>query len=311
VGLQPNIHTTVLRSEAVAALVQNADGFYVDGTFGRGGHSAEILSKLSNKGKLLAIDKDPEACDWARLHFVDDERFIIEQGPFEDLMQMVERYHPIGQVSGILLDLGVSSPQLDDPDRGFSFLRDGPLDMRMDPGRGQSAEQWLAKASEDEITRVLRDYGEEKYARRMGRAIIAARNELAITRTAQLAEIIAAANPAWENHKHPATRAFQAIRIFINRELDELRQLLESVLEVLAVDGRLVVISFHSLEDRIIKRFIRSHERPQVPKGLPLRDNEIIRRMKSIGKAVKAGEQEVSANPRARSAVMRVAEKLV
>jgi len=310
VGLQSENHTTVLRAEAVTALVQNTDGFYVDGTFGRGGHSEAILDSLSSKGRLLAIDKDPEACAWARLHFAKDERFVIERGSFEDLTQMVERQSCLGQVAGVLLDLGVSSPQLDDPDRGFSFLRDGPLDMRMDPDRGQSAEQWLAAARADEISRVLRDYGEEKYARRMARAIVAARDESAITRTGQLADIIAAANPAWEKHKHPATRAFQAIRIFINRELEELRQLLDGVLDVLAVGGRLVVISFHSLEDRIIKRFIRGHERPFIAKNLPLRESEILRRMRSVGKAIKASEQEVMANPRARSAVMRVAEKL-
>ena len=309
-GLQSENHTAVLRAEAVTALVQDTDGFYVDGTFGRGGHSAAILDSLSSKGRLLAIDKDPEACAWARLHFARDERFAIERGSFEDLTQMVERHHGLGQVAGVLLDLGVSSPQLDDPDRGFSFLRDGPLDMRMDPDRGQSAEQWLATASADEISRVLRDYGEEKYARRMARAVVIAREESVITRTGQLADIIAAANPAWEKHKHPATRAFQAIRIFINRELEELRQLLDGVLDVLAVGGRLVVISFHSLEDRIVKRFIRGHERPFIAKNLPLRESEILRRMRSVGKAIKASEQEVMANPRSRSAVMRVAEKL-
>ncbi len=304
-------HATVLRAEAVAALVQNPDGFYVDGTFGRGGHSAEILKRLSSKGRLLAIDKDPQACAWANQYFVADERFVIERGCFEDIALMVERHLGSGRVSGVLVDLGVSSPQLDDPDRGFSFLRDGPLDMRMDPDRGQSAEQWLALAGIDEITRVLRDYGEEKYARRMARAIVVARGDTAITRTVQLANIIAEANPSWEKHKHPATRAFQAIRIFINRELEEVQSLLDSILDVLAVGGRLVVISFHSLEDRIIKRFIRGHERPAVPKGLPVRDSEIVRRVRSVGKAIKPGEQEITANPRARSAVMRVAEKLV
>ena len=310
-GLQPESHTTVLRAEAVAALVQNPDGFYVDGTFGRGGHSAEILKRLSSKGRLLAIDKDPEACAWANQYFVSDERFVIERGCFEDLALIVERHLGAGRVSGVLLDLGVSSPQLDDSSRGFSFLRDGPLDMRMDPDRGQSAAHWLAVASIDEVTRVLRDYGEEKHARRMARAIVAARDEAPITRTGQLASIITEANPSWEKHKHPATRAFQAIRIFINRELEEIHQLLDSVLDVLAVGGLLVVISFHSLEDRIIKRFIRGHERPVVPKGLPIRDSEIVRRMRSVGKVIKASEQEIAANPRARSAVMRVAEKLV
>lgn len=304
-------HTTVLQREAVAALVTDPDGFYVDGTFGRGGHSGEILARLSDSGRLLAIDRDPEACAQARLRFQEDPRFTIEQGSFSELRLMVQKHCGVGEVLGVLLDLGVSSPQLDNAERGFSFLRDGPLDMRMDPGHGQSAAQWLAQASADEIARVLKDYGEEKHARRMARAIVAARSETPITRTGQLAEIVAAANPAWEKHKHPATRSFQAIRIFINRELEELQLLLDSVLDVLAVGGRLVVISFHSLEDRIIKRFIRGHERPVFPKGLPLRDSEIIRRLRSVGRSTKASEVEIRANPRARSAVMRVAEKLV
>ncbi len=309
-GRQPEYHATVLRAEAIEALVQDPDGFYVDCTFGRGGHSAEILSKLSSKGRLLAIDKDPEASAWADQHFAQDKRFTFERGSFENLVLMVEGQHRSAQVSGVLLDLGVSSPQLDNPARGFSFLRDGRLDMRLDPQCGQSAAQWLAVASTDDLTRVLRDYGEEKHARRMARALVAARDESAITTTSQLADIIAAANPSWEKHKHPATRAFQAIRIFINRELEVLQQLLGSVLDVLAVGGRLVVISFHSLEDRIVKRYIRGHERPMLPKGLPLRDSEITRRMQAVGKATRASGQEVAENPRARSAVMRVAEKL-
>ena len=309
-GLQPESHTTVLREEAVTALLQDPDGFYVDGTFGRGGHSSEILTRLSSTGALLAIDKDPEACSWARQHFTNDDRFAIEQGSFGEMKSMVERHHPGGNVTGVLVDLGVSSPQLDDPKRGFSFLRDGPLDMRMDPNRGQSAAQWLAAARVEDIARVFKDYGEEKFSRRIARAIVSARESTAITRTGQLADIVAEAHPAWERHKHPATRVFQAIRIFINRELEDIRVLLDNVLDVLGVGGRLVVISFHSLEDRMIKRFIRGHERPSLPKGLPLRDSELPRRMRSIGKAMKASEAEVLANPRARSAVMRVAEKL-
>ena len=309
-GIKPEHHATVLRAEAIAALIRDPDGFYVDGTFGRGGHSTEILTRLSDKGRLLAIDKDPDACAWAHLHFGQDKRCVIEHGSFGDIAMLVERHQHLGRVSAVLVDLGTSSPQLDDPRRGFSFLRDGDLDMRMNPEQGLSAAQWLSAASEDEITQVLRDFGEEKHARRMARYIIAARGESPITRTVQLANIIAKANPSWEKHKHPATRAFQAIRIFINQELQELQRLLDSVLDVLAVGGRLVVISFHSLEDRIVKRFIRSHEHPVMPKGLPVRDSEIVRRMRSVGKAIKASEQEVQANPRARSAVMRVAEKL-
>lgn len=302
-------HSTVLLREAVDALVGDEDAFYVDGTFGRGGHSGEILRRLSARGGLLAIDKDPRACAEAQTRFGDDKRFSIVQASFAELPSLLAARR-ISQVAGVLLDLGVSSPQLDDAERGFSFQQDGPLDMRMNPDRGQSAAQWLAQASESEITQVLREYGEEKYARRMAAAIIKARAAAAITRTGQLAEIIKTANPAWEQNKHPATRAFQAIRIFINEELGDLQTLLERVLDLLMVGGRLVVISFHSLEDRLVKRFIRSQERPVVPRGLPLRDSEIRRRLRSVGRAVRASSGEVAANPRARSAVMRVAEKV-
>ena len=302
-------HSTVLLREAVDALVGDEDAFYVDGTFGRGGHSGEILRRLSSRGRLLAIDKDPRACAEAEARFGDDKRFSIVQASFAELPSLLAARR-ISQVAGVLLDLGVSSPQLDDAERGFSFQQDGPLDMRMNPDRGQSAAQWLAQASESEITQVLREYGEEKYARRMAAAIIKARADAAITRTGQLAEIIKTANPAWEQNKHPATRAFQAIRIFINEELGDLQTLLERVLDLLMVGGRLVVISFHSLEDRLVKRFIRSQERPVVPRGLPLRDSEIRRRLRSVGRAVRASSGEVAANPRARSAVMRVAEKV-
>ncbi|TNE80119.1 MAG: 16S rRNA (cytosine(1402)-N(4))-methyltransferase RsmH [Gammaproteobacteria bacterium] len=305
-------HATVLLDEAIAALVTDPDGVYIDGTFGRGGHSSLLLSRLSAKGRLIAVDKDPAACATAQQRFADEPRFEIVRGSFAEVAEMVAERGLSGAVQGVLLDLGVSSPQLDDAERGFSFLRDGPLDMRMDPDSGISAAQWLAEAGEDEIAGVLRDYGEERFARRMARAIVAARAEQPITRTAQLANIVAEANPAWEKGKHPATRAFQGIRIFINRELDDLQQVLASVLDVLAVGGRLVVISFHSLEDRIVKRFIREQEKGKpLPKGLPVMEKDIVRRMRSVGKAVKPGAAEVAANPRARSAVMRVAEKLV
>lgn len=302
-------HATVLLQEAVDALVWDENAVYVDGTFGRGGHSARILQHLSARGRLVAIDKDPQACAWARERFGDDERFSIIQGSFADLPALLAAQE-LPAVAGVLLDLGVSSPQLDDAERGFSFQHDGPLDMRMNPDQGQTAARWLASAGEAEIARVLKEYGEEKYARRMARAIIKAREQSAITRTGQLAEIIKAANPAWEKHKHPATRAFQAIRIFINEELRDLQSLLDQVLDLMVIGGRLVVISFHSLEDRRVKRFIRSQENPAVPRGLPLRDSEIRRRLRSIGRAVRAGADEVAANPRARSAIMRVAEKV-
>lgn len=310
--MQPQVaHTTVLLDEAVEALVTDSDGFYVDGTFGRGGHSAAILARLSPQGQLLAIDKDPEAIAAGRERFGDEARFEIVHASFADIAGLVNARGRDGTVAGVLLDLGVSSPQLDQAERGFSFMHDGPLDMRMDTERGQSAAEWLASAGEDEIIRVLRDYGEERFARRMAVAIVRERQVTPILRTRQLAEIVAAANPAWEKGKHPATRAFQAIRIHINRELEDLEALLDSVLDTLRVGGRLVVISFHSLEDRIVKRFIRRQEKgPAIPRGLPVRDADIPRRLRSVGRAVKAGDSEVDSNVRARSAVMRIAEKV-
>lgn len=304
-------HTTVLLEEAVAALVTDPDGFYVDGTFGRGGHSAAILERLSSGGRLTAIDKDPQAIATARARFAGDDRFDIVQGSFAQLKQYVGDRGAMGAVAGVLLDLGVSSPQLDQPERGFSFLADGPLDMRMDPTSGLSAADWLAVAREEDIADVLKVYGEERFARRMARAIVRERAQAPILRTAQLAEIVAAANPAWEKGKHPATRAFQAIRIFINRELEDLETLLADVLDVLAIGGRLVVISFHSLEDRVVKRFIRRQEKgPQLPRGLPVRDDELAIRMRGLGKAVRASDDEVRGNVRSRSAIMRVAERV-
>ncbi|KEA65392.1 rRNA small subunit methyltransferase H [Marinobacterium lacunae] len=304
-------HTTVLLEEAVTALVADPDGFYVDGTFGRGGHSEHILRRLGENGRLMAIDKDPTAIRHAQTRFADESRFQIRHGSFAQLQQFVEDAGMSGKVSGILLDLGVSSPQLDDPDRGFSFLNDGPLDMRMDTSSGESAADWINRAGEAEIADVLYTYGEERFSRRMAKAIVNARQEEPITRTARLASIISEANPRWEKGKHPATRAFQGIRIHINRELDDIEQVLEQSLNVLAVGGRLVVISFHSLEDRLVKRFIRKHVKgdEHLPPGIPVTEDMLRQRLKSEGKAVKASAQEVDANPRARSAVMRVAVK--
>ncbi|HLS99308.1 MAG: 16S rRNA (cytosine(1402)-N(4))-methyltransferase RsmH [Porticoccaceae bacterium] len=310
--MQPQVaHTTVLLDEAVEALVTDADGFYVDGTFGRGGHSAAILARLSPQGQLLAIDKDPEAIAAARERFGADPRFEIVHASFADTAALVAGRGRAGELAGVLLDLGVSSPQLDQAERGFSFMNDGPLDMRMDTEHGESAAEWLASAREEDIIRVLRDYGEEKFARRMAAAIVRERALKPITRTRQLAEIVAAANPAWEKGKHPATRAFQAIRIHVNRELEDLEALLATVIDTLKPGGRLVVISFHSLEDRIVKRFIRREEQgPAIPRGLPVREADIVRRLRSVGRAVKADADEVDSNVRARSAVMRVAEKV-
>ncbi|MFT7222680.1 MAG: 16S rRNA (cytosine1402-N4)-methyltransferase [Cellvibrionaceae bacterium] len=305
-------HITVLLKEAVTALLSDADGFYVDGTFGRGGHSEMILGEMSRDGRLLAIDKDEQAVATGISMFGQDPRFDIAQGSFANLQSFLEARQVMGKVSGILLDLGVSSPQLQQATRGFSFKHDGPLDMRMDQSAGQTASEWVNRASDTEIVRILREYGEERFAKRMARAILNARAHLPITTTAQLAKIIADANPAWERGKHPATRAFQAIRIFINNELGDLQEVLAQSLEALSIGGRLVVISFHSLEDRMVKRFIKSHERDySLPIGVPVTEDYFVQRLRRLGKAVKPSAGEIQANPRARSAIMRVAEKLV
>lgn len=304
-------HITVLLNEAVEALVTDTSGFYVDGTFGRGGHSGLIMQQLASNGRLLGIDKDLAAIATANARFDKDERFAIAHGSFAELAQLIDERGMTGKVTGVLLDLGVSSPQLDEAERGFSFMQDGPLDMRMDQTRGQSAADWVNNADEDEIVWVLKEFGEERFAKRMARAIIAERQKQPFTRTKHLAEVIKEANPAWEKGKHPATRAFQAIRIQVNNELRDLESVLDQALAVLAPGGRLVVISFHSLEDRVVKRFIRRQELGDpVPKGLPIRDDQLNKRMRSLGKAIKASDAEVSANVRSRSAVMRVAEKL-
>jgi len=304
-------HETVLLEAAVAALLVSDTGFYVDGTFGRGGHSRLILQRLQPQGRLLAIDKDPEAIRVARAELGTDERFEVVQGSFSRLAELVAAAGVMGTVSGVLLDLGVSSPQLDEAQRGFSFSQDGPLDMRMNPEEGQSAAQWLASASEEEIADVIYRYGEERFSRRMARAVVEQRKLQPITTTLQLAEIIKQANPAWEKHKHPATRAFQGIRIHINRELEDLQSVLKQALDVLCIGGRLVVISFHSLEDRIVKQFISEQAKgDDYPVGVPVQYADLNPRMKKIGKPVKADDQEVNLNPRSRSAIMRVAEKI-
>ncbi|MCK5092049.1 MAG: 16S rRNA (cytosine(1402)-N(4))-methyltransferase RsmH [Gammaproteobacteria bacterium] len=304
-------HHPVLLEEALEALNIEENGIYIDGTFGRGGHAREILNRLGQNGQLIAIDKDPEAVRNAREQFKTDPRFSIERGSFAMLEQLVDHRGLLNKVSGLLLDLGVSSPQLDDPQRGFSFLKDGPLDMRMDPESGVSAEVWLATASEDEISRVLKTFGEERFHRRIARAITGTREESPIQTTNQLADIVSRAIPRHEKHKHPATRAFQAIRIFINHELEDVSQCLQQALNVLAVGGRMVVISFHSLEDRIVKRFIRDQSRGKpFPPDLPVRAEELQCKLKPVGKAIRAGKEEIARNPRARSAVMRVAERV-
>lgn len=306
-------HITVLLEEAVDALSVRADGCYLDGTFGRGGHSRMILGRLGPKGVLLGLDKDPQAIATGQALSAADGRFAIAQRSFAELADELTGRGLLGKVSGVLFDLGVSSPQLDDPGRGFSFLNDGPLDMRMDPSRGVSAAEWLAQASVEEIARVFKDYGEERFARRMAQAVVQRRQDRPFERTADLAQVLAAANPAWEKGKNPATRAFQGLRIHINNELGDLERGLDEALGALEVGGRLVVISFHSLEDRIVKQFMRRQAKGEVdklPRDLPIRPAAFEPRLKLIGKPQYASESEVKANPRARSAVMRVAEKL-
>ena len=304
------MHQTVLLREAVDALVTETSGVYVDGTFGRGGHSRYLLEHLDNEGRLLAVDKDPAAALAAQEFGKSEPRFEFFHGSFAQLPHLLHRLG-IDAVDGILLDLGVSSPQLDEGERGFSFSQDGPLDMRMDTSSGETAAQWLSRAEEGDIAAVLKEYGEERFARRIAAAIVAARQEAPLQTTARLAQVVSEANPRWEKHKHPATRSFQAIRIKVNRELEDLQQLLADALDMLRVGGRLVVISFHSLEDRMVKRYMRDMARGEsFPAGLPILDSELNRRMRLVGKAVKASANEVLENVRARSAVMRVAEKI-
>lgn len=304
-------HQSVLLEQSVAALVGDRNGFYIDGTFGRGGHSRRILEELSEQGRLLVIDKDPEAIAIAEELAQQDSRVSVYHGSFEDLQKAIPDLHLKGQVAGVLLDLGVSSPQLDDPQRGFSFSKDGPLDMRMNTTTGTTAAAWLARAEEKTIADVLYQFGEERFSRRIARAIVRERELEPIQTSMRLAEIIKEAHPKWEAHKHPATRSFQAIRIFINHELDDLRKALTEILEILAVGGRMVIISFHSLEDRLVKQFIQQQVKGgDFPVDLPITQDQLNPRLKAIGKAVKVSADEVSGNIRSRSAIMRVAEKI-
>lgn len=304
-------HQPVLLTEVIENLAIDREGIYIDATFGRGGHAGKILSYLEKKGRLIAIDKDPAAVAYAKQQWGQDERFKIYQGSFKKLKEIALSAGILGRVSGILLDLGVSSPQLDQAERGFSFLRDGPLDMRMDPKTGISAAEWLACAHEKEIAQVLKDYGEERYAKRIARAIGEERKLRPIVTTVHLANVVKLAHPRWERHKHPATQTFQAIRIRINNELEDLKGCLEQSIEVLKLGGRLLVISFHSLEDRIVKRFIRQHAHEAVElKKLPLLTAEWRPKLKSLGRGIKPDAYAIKANPRSRSAMLRIAEKI-
>jgi 16S rRNA (cytosine1402-N4)-methyltransferase len=296
------MHEPVLAHEALEALAVRPDGIYVDGTFGRGGHSRLILERLGAAGRLIALDRDPQAAEAARA--ISDPRFTFFKARFSDLSMVP------AQVHGMLFDLGVSSPQLDDPARGFSFRYDGPLDMRMDPEAGMSAAEWLAKSEEQEIRGVIRDYGEERFAKQIAAAIVAARRSAPIVRTRQLADLVAQAVRTREPGQDPATRTFQALRIHVNRELEEVSLMLPQAVARLAPQGRLAVISFHSLEDRIVKRFMQQAARPEVPRRLPLKASEMPQPvLRLVGRAVRASQQETRRNPRARSATLRVAER--
>ena len=304
-------HRSVLLEETVQALAVQPSGTYIDATFGRGGHARAILARLGPAGRLLGIDRDPEAIAEARHLEAEDARFQAVRAPFGEIATAAARAGIRDRVQGILLDLGVSSPQLDVSERGFSFGADGPLDMRMDPESGESAAQWLAHVNEQTIAATLRDLGEERFARRIARALVTARAEAPILTTRRLAEIVARAVPTREPGKHPATRTFQALRIRVNDELGEIERALAQVCELLASGGRLAVISFHSLEDRIVKRFMRDEAQgPRLPKGLPVTASETRGRLKIIGKPLRPGDSELAENPRARSAVLRVAERL-
>ena len=305
----PAAHRAVLLQEAVAALAIRPDGSYVDATFGRGGHSRAILERLGPSGRLLALDRDPEAVAAARI--LRDPRFRIEHAPFSELGAALDR-HGIGQVQGVLADLGVSSPQLDDAARGFSFRAGGPLDMRMDPSRGQSAADWLATASEQQIREAIGGYGEERFAKQIAKALVAARAREPIRRSEQLAAVVAAAVRTREAGQNPATRTFQALRILVNRELEEIALMLPQAIARLADGGRLAVIRFHSLEDRLVKRVLSACARPQsgVPADLPIRASELPQPLLTlVGKPIRPADAEIASNPRARSAILRAAER--
>ena len=306
-----NEHISVLHQEAVDALDVREDGFYIDATYGRGGHSQSILSLLGAEGRLLALDCDADAVAHAKSFLLNDDRFSIVHCNYSQIKQAVSQCGDQKPVDGVLLDLGVSSPQLDQAQRGFSFDRDGPLDMRMDQSSGQPVSQWLATVSAEDLAVVFKEYGEERYAKRIAGKVVEVASTRPITTTLDLAEIIKQAHPRWEKHKHPATRCFQALRIFINRELDNLKTALSECVDLLRPGGRLAVISFHSLEDRIVKHFIRGFGKTEFqPRGLPVQDQAPLSPLKKIGKAIRPTAEEVAGNPRSRSSIMRVAEKL-
>ncbi len=304
-------HYSVLLDESVEALVTDPNGCYIDGTFGRGGHSRVILSRLKEQGCLWGFDKDPQAIQVGQALNETDNRFQIIHNSFAAMQEVAIQHNKQGEVDGVLLDLGVSSPQLDQAERGFSFMNDGPLDMRMNCDAGQSAAEFVNTAKETEIARVLKEYGEERFSKRIAGFIVQRRAEKPFERTLDLADVVTKANPKWERDKHPATRAFQGIRIHVNNELGDLEKALTAALAILKPGGRLVVISFHSLEDRIVKRFFRDGAKGKsLPANLPIPDIELEKTLRLITKPVKASERELTENIRSRSAIMRVAEKL-
>jgi 16S rRNA (cytosine1402-N4)-methyltransferase len=306
-----SIHQAVLLQSAIDALNIQPNGIYIDGTFGRGGHSRLILSQLNENGRLIGLDQDPEAVAVGQTLAQQDKRFQIVHADFASVTHIMTQLNLLGRINGFLLDLGVSSPQLDNPERGFSFMRDGKLDMRMNPMQGQSIAEWLKHVKERDITDIIKRYGEERHAKRIARAVVTEREINPIETTAHLADIVAKAHPAWEIGKHPATKTFQALRIFINQELQQIEAVLPQTIDLLAVHGRLAVISFHSLEDRLVKRFIREAAKgDDFPAHLPVTVDMLHPTLKPIGKAIYPSESEIEQNPRARSAVLRVAERL-
>lgn len=303
-------HLPVLLEEVVDGLAIKPEGIYIDATFGRGGHSQAILKLLNEKGKLLVMDKDPQAIATAKQRFGNDPRVVIEHASFAELENRVAKEGWMGKVDGLLLDLGVSSPQLDEASRGFSFMREGPLDMRMDTSKGMDAATWLMQAEEKELADVLWQYGEERFSRRIARSIIKRREQGPINSTTELAELIAKSVPKKEQHKNPATRSFQAIRIFINNELEEIKKVLQQSVNVLKEGGRICVISFHSLEDRLVKQFIAAHTEVDARAArLPIKESQIRHRLKKVGKMICPSDDEIAVNPRARSARLRIAER--
>ncbi|MBH1971027.1 16S rRNA (cytosine(1402)-N(4))-methyltransferase RsmH [Moraxellaceae bacterium AER2_44_116] len=306
----PFVHLSVLLTETVEAVLADTDGIYVDATFGRGGHSRALLATLGSNARLLAFDKDPEAISAGEKLMAEDARFTIIHASFAELAQVLTERDLVGKVDGIMADLGVSSPQLDDASRGFSFMNDGPLDMRMNPNQGVSAADWLVTVSEEDLANALFQYGEEKFSRRIARAI---KKEVAIapiTSTKKLSDIVAEAHPSWERHKNPATRSFQAIRIAVNQELDDIKTFLPQALTALKPNGKLAVISFHSLEDRLVKQFFQKEAKgDDLPRDFPIRAKDLNPRLKIVGKK-SAGQEELAQNPRSRSAHLRIAKKL-